>query len=55
MSFDELIEARVKEDAMRTMRMLWWAFIGVVILYSPIAVLTGLFYGWKALEYFFPS
>lgn len=51
MSHDELIDASVREEAYRSMRMLAWSFIAVGILLSPVLVLAGLVAGWKAIEF----
>jgi hypothetical protein len=53
MTKQQLLDAGVEPEVWASMRMLTWSTIAVAIIYSPIVVLTGLFYGWRALDYFF--
>jgi len=54
MSHDDLLSAAVTEEGWRTARMLGWTLIAGAIIYSPVVALAMIFYGWHALEYFFP-
>jgi hypothetical protein len=51
MSHDEIIDASIREEAYRSMRMLAWSLAFVAILLSPVVVLTAVLYGWKEIEW----